>query len=352
MTDPYGNVVFKNFLGSDQGRLTLTASGTYTVLVEGFANSGPGNYSFNVAPVTDTTQALTLGTTVNATLAAPGQQDRYTFTLAADALLSFDARTNNAGLIWSLKGPAGTAVNNLSFVGSDGGAGGSKPALPSPAGSYTLTVSATGQTTGAYAFRLSNLASVTLLTPGTPVSGTLSPANSTDAYRFDAAAGQSFYFARLSGTTSNASWRLIDPYGNVLFSTSLQSDGGRVTVRATGTYSLLVEGAISDSGTVNYSFNVAPITDTTQPLAVGSTVNATLAAPAQQDHYTFTLPANAQLYFDALTNSGGFLWSLAGPGGFSWFGGRTRRQVRVFLDRLAVFARQFVKGATEGAVRG
>ncbi len=31
---------------------------------------------------------------------------------------------------------------------------------------------------------------------------------------------------------------------------------------------------------------------------------------------------------------------LAGPGGFSWFGGRSRRQVRVFLDRLAVFARQ------------
>jgi serine/threonine protein kinase len=31
---------------------------------------------------------------------------------------------------------------------------------------------------------------------------------------------------------------------------------------------------------------------------------------------------------------------LSGPGGFSWFGGRSRRQVRVFLDRLAAFARQ------------
>jgi hypothetical protein len=31
---------------------------------------------------------------------------------------------------------------------------------------------------------------------------------------------------------------------------------------------------------------------------------------------------------------------LSGPGGFSWFGGRARRQVRVFLDRLAAFARQ------------
>jgi serine/threonine protein kinase len=31
---------------------------------------------------------------------------------------------------------------------------------------------------------------------------------------------------------------------------------------------------------------------------------------------------------------------LTGPGGFSWFGGKARRQVRVFLDRLAAFARQ------------
>jgi hypothetical protein len=31
---------------------------------------------------------------------------------------------------------------------------------------------------------------------------------------------------------------------------------------------------------------------------------------------------------------------LSGPGGFSWFGGKARRQVRVFLDRLAAFARQ------------
>ena len=45
---------------------------------------------------------------------------------------------------------------------------------------------------------------------------------------------------------------------------------------------MLLEGAISDTGTVNYSFNVAPITDTTQPLALGSVVNATLAAPGQK----------------------------------------------------------------------
>lgn len=46
---------------------------------------------------------------------------------------------------------------------------------------------------------------------------------------------------------------------------------------------------------------------------------------------------------------------LAGPGGFSWFGGRSRRQIRVFLDRLAVFARQCLAedmAATVGHVYG
>ena len=59
------------------------------------------------------------------------------------------------------------------------------------------------------------------LTPGTPVSGELNPANETDLYRFTAAAGDRFYFdvqARTNG--GNSLWRLIDPYGNVLFTTS------------------------------------------------------------------------------------------------------------------------------------
>src|SRR5207253_5062354 len=107
-------------------------------------------------------------------------------------------------------GPAGTAVSNRQFNASDGFSG---FPLALPAGSYTLTISGSGQTTGAYAFRLSDLAAATPLTPGTPVSGTLNRANSTDLYRFDSAAGQSFYIARLAGGGS-ADWRLIDPYGN------------------------------------------------------------------------------------------------------------------------------------------
>lgn len=60
---------------------------------------------------------------------------------------------------------------------------------------------------------------------------------------------------------------------------------------------------------------------------------AALHAERCRQEMTRTTQAREQLEV-ALQNC------LAGPGGFSWFGGRTRRQVRVFLDRLAAFARQ------------
>ena len=195
LIDPYGNLLFGTALSTDGGRLTLAATGTYTVLVEGgVADTTAASYSFNVVPVSDSTQPLALGATVSASLAAPGEQDRYTFSLAAPSLLYFDSMTNNSNLRWSLAGPGGTLVSNRAFTASDGSGISGSPALALLAGAYTLTVSGAGQTTGAYAFRLSDLASAAPLTLNAPTSGRLSPANSTNLYQFTANAGDSFYF--------------------------------------------------------------------------------------------------------------------------------------------------------------
>jgi RHS repeat-associated protein len=316
LIDPFGNVLFANSLYQDGGRLTLNATGTYTVLIEGYiGDTGTASYSFNVAPITDTTQALTVGSTVNGTLGVPGELDHYTFNLPSAALLYFDSLTNNGNFQWTLTGPGGTAVSNRGFTSSDGQAIYSDPVLPLPAGPYTLTVSAQGQTTGAYSFDLQALSQAAALTPGTAVSSTLNPANSTTAYQFSATAGSTYYFAHLSNSSNSTYWRLIDPFGNVLFANSLNQDGGRLTLNATGTYTVLIEGGIGDTGTASYSFNVLPITDPTQPLTVGNTVNGTLGAPGELDHYTFNLPSAALLYFDSLTNNNYFQWMLTGPAG-------------------------------------
>ncbi len=329
LIDPYGNALFKNigstgpfaqpdeaFLVNDGGRITATVTGTYTLLIEGFIKATlPLTYTVNVVPVTDTTQALTLGSTINGNL-APSQRDTYTFNLASNALLYFDALTDNGNLQWSLSGPPGTVVSSRSFGASDG-QGISNPVLALPAGAYTLTVTGTGRTAGDYSFRLSDLATAATLPLGTPVSHTFDPNNSTDLYQFNAAGGQSFYFASLGQTGGNFrnSWRLIDPYGNVVFNSFLANDAGRLTLTAGGTYTLLVEGDLANTGTVSYSIDVAPITDATHALTLGSTVNSTLAAPGEQDYYTFNLAASSLLYFDAQTNNAGLQWSLSGPGG-------------------------------------
>ena len=171
-----------------EGAITDTVTGTYTFTAQ---------FLGNVPPTPPSGTALVLGTTVNGTLTTAGQQDHYTFNLAADSNLYFDSLTNDANLRWSLSGPAGTVVSNRAFASSDD-SGISNPVLALPAGVYSLTVNAAGQATGAYSFILSNLAAATTLTPGTAVSGTLSPANSSNFYQFNAAAGQTMYFAHLS----------------------------------------------------------------------------------------------------------------------------------------------------------
>src|SRR5262249_36417943 len=153
---------------------------------------------------------------------AAGAMDHYTFTLGSKAQLYFDVLGPNSNdLVWTLIGPAGAAVTAKGFAFSDAYGVGTvrNPVVGLVPGDYQLTVAGVGNATGTYAFRLLDLASAPPLTPGTPVVGTLNPANSTNLYRFPGSAGDSFYFhvpAQDAGMR-NAFWRLIDPYGNLVF---------------------------------------------------------------------------------------------------------------------------------------
>ena len=159
-------MLFNSTFTTNDGPLTLSATGTYYLLVEGFiGDTGSGTYTIDAQFLGNTPphgaypalRSLWVAP-VNGTIAAAGQLDHYVFTLATNAQLYFDSLTNNGNLQWSLNGPGGAAVTNRSFASSDGAVGGINPILPLPAGTYALTVSATGSNTGAYAFRLSDLA--------------------------------------------------------------------------------------------------------------------------------------------------------------------------------------------------
>jgi hypothetical protein len=311
-------VVFEpSYLPSDVDVLTLGADGTYTLLIEGWVYSTTaGSYQFNIQPVSDDAAPLVVGAPVTGSIAHTGQQDRYTFTLAGDTQVYFDALTADPNISWSLAGPRGTEVSGRSFADSDSLSVAGNPVLDLLAGDYTLSVDGYLDTTGAYAFQLLDvLADAVAITPGVVVNGTLDPGNETDVYQFAALAGDQFYFDSQT-TTSSAYWRLLDPYGGVVFEPGyLPSDIDVLTLGVDGTYTLLIEGWVYSTTPEGYAFNIQPVSDDAAPLVVGAPVTGSIAHTGQQDQYAFTLASDTKVYFDSLSAQSGISWSLTGPRG-------------------------------------
>ncbi|MEF8723661.1 MAG: CARDB domain-containing protein [Candidatus Accumulibacter delftensis] len=244
-----------------------------------------------------------------------GQLVNYTFTLSeASTRVYFDAMTDSSNVRWSLTGPRGTLVSGRHFQQSD-----SVDALSLfdlPAGDYQLSIAGYQDYTGEFRFRLLDLAAASILAPGTPVSGRLTPANQTDAYQFTANAGERYFFERISEVAGDIYWRLLDPWGRTVWGASnFNADAGLFTLAYDGIYTLLMEGRRSVAGNASYSFNVQPVADDVVNLTLGAAVSGSIEHAAQQDYYDFRLEAGSALYFDSLTNSTDFTWTLSGPRG-------------------------------------
>jgi len=209
--------------------------------------------------------------TVTGAIEVPGEVDQYGFTLPQNARIVFDSLTDDANLSWSLSGPTGQLVTNRPFDSSDYGGSAASPLLDLPVGDYTLSVNGASGATGEYTFRLIDLFRAQDIVPGTAVTGQLDPANESAVYRFGATAGDRFYldFRSLSG--SNVNWRLFDTEGRSVFGPTAMSQAGETEYSAPfdGSYTLLVEGAVANTGVASYSFDVHKITDDVKPLVPG-----------------------------------------------------------------------------------
>ncbi|MGB3802622.1 MAG: LamG-like jellyroll fold domain-containing protein, partial [Sphingopyxis granuli] len=260
LIDPQGRQIVYNNTGasSDMGPVVLTRSGTYTLVVEGHVTVAGASapVQFKVSKLVDKVAPLTLGATHSGTVAQPQQEDVYRFTLAEGALLLVDPLTSDGSLVWTLTGPRGE-VASKGFQSSDGASvGAANPVLVVPAGDYELRVRNNSTTARDYALRVLDLAAATPITPGLPVTGTLSPGSETEAFRFEGEAGERYYFDRQALSGGSAYWRLIAPNGRQLFS-GYFNDVDSYVLPDTGTYTLLLEGYIGDVGSVyTYGFNV------------------------------------------------------------------------------------------------
>jgi hypothetical protein len=319
--DQYGAQIFSQNM-SDAGRITLPNTGTYTLAVGTLPYlTGTTSYTFNVRPITDDTTALTLGTATSGSIASPGQQDTYTFTLNSSAFLWFDSQTNNGSFNWQLKGPTGIVPTYATGQGYNQFDYDDQYFGLLPAGAYTLTVGGWGDLTGNYSFNLLNLASASAVSLGSDVSGTLNPSNSTNLYKFSGTAGSTLYFDNTAFSTTDPNnyidysrWVLYDQNGNQVFNQGL-SDAGRITLPATGTYTLAIWSYVWVTGSTSYTFNIRPTADDVAALTLGTAVSGGISTPGQNDRYTVTLASPTRIQFDSRTNDGSLYWQLTGPTG-------------------------------------
>ena len=324
LIDSFGNELFgrRSISGNnpDVDTVLLEQEGIYTLLVEGWlsnADTADVTYTFKVQPVAESIpQQLRLNSLVNESIDVTGEQDIYRFNLTQRNQLYFDSLTNTSNLNWTLEGPAGVEINSRSFDDRRS----HFPILDLVAGDYTLTIDGRFDFTGDYEFQLLDLGAATSITPGTTIHDSLSSTKATKAYQFEVEAGQQMYFDVQD--SANASWWLIDSFGNELFGRRSISgnnpDVDTVLLEQEGIYTLLVEGWLSNADTadVAYTFKVQPVAESIpQQLRLNSLVNESIDVTGEQDIYRFNLTQRNQLYFDSLTNTSNLNWTLEGPAG-------------------------------------
>ncbi|MCP4966482.1 MAG: hypothetical protein GY926_14780, partial [bacterium] len=310
-------VVERNHFNSDYETGNLSQAGTYHLLIEGrAANTSTGDYRFQVYSGTLSTQVLTPDTLTTGTIEAPLDRHGYTFDLAADGYIHLDGQTTDNLMRMVLTGPTGTLYSN-EMRRSDGYYRSDSTAIWAPAGSYTLTIDPSGLTTGAYSFAVRQLSAATPITPGEQVDATYGPGSTTKIFSFTGTTGDQFYLDRVSGDLDGR-WKILNPYGTLTTSGSIDvdTDHQSVTLNATGTFYLMIEGDVNDSDSRTHSFRLLPLSGNATALTLGERVEDELALPGETQTYTFTASEETKVYMDAQSpNNGNFRWILSGPRG-------------------------------------
>ena len=80
----------------------------------------------------------------------------------------------------------------------------------------------------------------------------------------------------------------------------LGQDPNTETLTENGTYTVMIEGDVGQSGAAPFNFTVFPVSTTQQTLTLGQTVTGTLATPGSQTRSNFNLSQPTQVLFNGL----------------------------------------------------
>jgi len=239
-----------------------------------------------------------------------GEQDRYEFTLDSTHRVVFDSLTNRQDITWRLENEQGVVIDNLALPQTES----NKPLAELAAGHYRLTVDGVGDARGDYQLRLIDVNGAQDLVMGQAISGELATGKETQVYRVNAQAGDSFYLQSLL-STSQVSWRLIDPDNQVAVSyTSFYSDKDSTLLQKSGQYLLLVEGNINNTTAADYSFIWHKVEHQQQSLSLDQLTTANINTIGQKAIFNFSITEPTQVLLNALSQTP-FTWQLTGSQG-------------------------------------
>ncbi|OZA70315.1 MAG: hypothetical protein B7X78_02880, partial [Sphingomonadales bacterium 39-62-4] len=320
--DPAGRQIRTSTGLIDLDLSDLPMDGTYTLAIEGYLYNELGaQFSAVLHKASRSEATLVPGVTVTGTVAAL-QTQAYSFTLADAKQLVFDTLSGAADITWTLRGPRGIEVSARTFRNSDSADLAGSGLLDLPEGDYVIEVAGQGAASGAFSFRLLDIAAATPLTIGVGTSFAFDPANSSRTFRFSAAAGDQLQVVRSDGLAHDAYVRVIDPTGRQVYGPAYFGSDNVFTAAMAGEYTVLVESRYYITSSETYGFSVDRLgntppanTSTGTPLVLGSTVNDTLSAAGETDLFTFTTAGPVRVLMDSLTLDASKTWTLVGPRG-------------------------------------
>ena len=332
LINPFGREVARGGSFGALNAVTLTADGDYLLLLEGRVSAvAPQTVDFtavldgNVPPVFEGAP-YAVGDRVDGEIAVADEIDKYRFSVTTPTQIVFDTLLDASGVTqWSLRGPNGVERPNQRFASADSVDVSGATLYELAPGEYEISISGALGGVGSYAFRLIDVATATPAAVDTPITGVLQPKRETDVYRFDAAAGDRFFFdlTSLSGASNGPYWRLFDPFGRFVAGPTALASEPEFALPASGSYTLLIEGrrTESETGQIDYAFTIVTPSDADGgALPVGAIVSGAIPEPAGRVVYDLTLAEDKRLVFDELVRDSQLTFQIVGGAGFarSW----------------------------------
>ena len=320
--DPFGNAVVGTSGYSSVNTIadwlpqTLTANGTYRLVVDG-SNNNTGNYSFTLSDLAKVTP-LNLAES-NTGTAETGEVDLYQITGRQGQVLNFDL--NAAGLSggnWVLYGPDSKVIASPSGNSPD-----FQVALPT-AGLYTLAIKGNNSSPLSYSFSAIDNTPARITNTGlnSTISGSLT-AGGVNNHQFTASAGTQIFLDSINNNNWEIRARLIAPDGSKVFDNhDTRYNTVPKVLPQTGQYTLQVYGYYPSS-TGSYQLRVAELPSSlrspaTNYLEIGGVVSS-VTNGTEAKVYTFDGVEGLRVAFNGMvgTNVSATLYSPTGEAVFT-----------------------------------